>query len=126
MTGRQESIFDIVCNVITLKTLIKEHTLEDELCGDHVVIPIKKLEEVISKIRLNITKTCEEEFKRAGNGGRYAKSDKPLIDAILLMNKKKNGKGNSNESQTDNISREADMGETRKYAPFGGIKTNEG
>lgn len=125
MTKEQSNTYDMISNVLVLQSLIKEHTLEDELCGDHVVIPSEKLEGILTRIRTSLTLTCEKEFNRASKRDRYTKSDKPLVDAVLLMNTKLNGKGNTNEPQTDNRPREVDMGETRKYAPFGGIKVNE-
>jgi dihydrofolate reductase len=105
-----------------LNSVIKEHTLKDELCGNHVVISTDKLNELVVNLKQNITDACEKEIRRQGGKNRYAKTEKPLVDAILLMNKKEeDGKGDTDESQTDDNHREVDMGETDKYSPFGGI-----
>lgn len=113
MTLQQEGMFQIVCNVMRLSEAVKEHTLKDELCGDHVVIPVEKLDELISKFEENVVLMCGRELQRRGRGKKADIEERPLVDAILLMKNKKDGKaeGNTDKPQTADHLREVDVGE---------------
>lgn len=110
MNTRQEEIFMLVNNLIRFNSLIKDHTLEDELCGDHVVMSSYTIDKFMTKINEHIMNICKEEFNRRGSKNRYEKAERPLLDAILLMNKLRDG--DTNKPKTDNDIREVAVGET--------------
>ena len=100
MNEQQEYIYSLVSNMMRFSSIMKEHISKDELCGDHVVISTHLVDDIIDKMKSNVMDICKKELSRKGID-RYTKAEKPLIDAILLMNNQEYGR-KINEPETSN------------------------
>lgn len=115
--SKVEKHIDVVNSVTRLEEIIKAHVIPDEMVGDCVLIDAKKILDYIQTMKDKVTANFSVELNRKSNSGIFA----PLRTAVNTMN---NGReeGNTDESETKDGSREANLGETRKHTPFGGIK----
>lgn len=92
-----EKQFDVVNSVTLLEAMLYEHNTEDELCGDHIVIPTEKISEFFKVFKTQVTAMLSTELNKSDL------SIRPLRAAVSLMNKKKKWRyGNTNQfSPTD-------------------------
>lgn len=110
---RIEKHINVVNSVTKLEELMLRHTIPDEMVGDTILIDAKKMMEFIQNMKDKVTDNFSVELNKRG------KAYEPLKNAINTMNDER--KRNTDESETDDDHREADMGTPIKQAPFGGI-----
>lgn len=113
-----ERHIDVVNSITRLEELMVENTIADELVGHTIIIDAGKVMEFIQTMKSKMTDNFRGELKR--RDPYY----EPLRVAVNVMN---NGwrTRNTNAPKPEDGDREINMGETRKHAPFGGIKLDE-